>query len=94
MNTSTTKTNKKKEDHADEFHYEILNHIGVLSTSNAGWKKELNIVKWNEANPKIDIRDWDLEHEKMSRGVSLNIKETEKLRELLAEHDFTPMMSA
>ena len=86
-NTRTTTTNK--EEHGDEFHYEILNHIGTLSTSNTGWSKELNVVKWNEANPKIDIRDWDMEHEKMSRGASLNVKEAEKLRELLADYDFS-----
>ncbi|MHB1485168.1 MAG: YdbC family protein [Saccharofermentanales bacterium] len=76
----------------DEFHYEILNHIGILSTSNSGWCKELNVVKWNDANPKIDIREWDSEHEKMSRGTSLNIKEAEKLRELLLESDFSTMV--
>ena len=50
------------------------------------------MVKWNEANPKIDIRDWDLEHEKMSRGASLNVKEAEKLRELLVDYDFSSMI--
>jgi len=93
MNKSITKSNTKKEDHGDEFHYEILNHIGILSTSNTGWNKELNIVKWNEANPKIDIRDWDMDHEKMSRGASLNVKEAEKLRELLDDYDFSSMIA-
>lgn len=89
---SNNKTNTKKEEHGDEFHYEILNHIGTLSTNSAGWSKELNVVKWNEANPKIDIRDWDLEHEKMSRGASLNVKEAEKLRELIVDFDFSAMV--
>jgi len=92
MNKNNTKTPGKKEDGSDDFHYEIINHIGTLSTSNTGWKKELNIVKWNDANPKIDIREWDTEHEKMSRGTSLNAKETEKLRELLVDYDFSSMV--
>jgi hypothetical protein len=89
MNKNNTKTNSKKEERNDEFHFEIINHVGILSTSSTGWRKELNIVKWNDANPKIDIREWDSEHEKMSRGASLNAKEAEKLRELLEEYDFS-----
>jgi len=92
MNKNSIKPINKKEEHGDDFHYEILNHIGILSTGNTGWRKELNIVKWNEANPKIDIRDWDVEHEKMSRGASLNVKEAEKLRELLDDYDFSSMI--
>ncbi len=91
MNKTGAKPNSKRDEN-DDFHYEILNHIGTLSTNNAGWKKELNIVKWNDANPKIDIREWDMDHEKMSRGTSLNVKEVEKLRELLGEYDFSTMV--
>jgi len=92
MNKTANKTNAKREDTNDEFKFEIINHIGVLSINNSGWRKELNIVKWNEANPKIDIREWDTEHGKMSRGASLNAKEGEKLRELLQEFDFSAMV--
>lgn len=91
-NSQTNKSNTKKEDGTDDFHYEILNHVGTLSTNNSGWSKELNIVKWNDANPKIDIREWDSEHEKMSRGASLNVKETEKLRDLLLDFDLSCMV--
>lgn len=91
MNKTNTKNNVKKEEN-DDFHFEILNHIGVLSSNNAGWRKELNIVKWNDANPKVDIRDWDSDHEKMSRGTSLNVKEVDKLKELLVEYDFSELI--
>lgn len=89
--TANPKMNSKKEEN-DDFHFEILNHIGVLGTNNAGWRKELNVVKWNDANPKLDIREWDTDHEKMSRGASLNPKEAEKLRELLTDYDFSTMI--
>lgn len=92
MNKNMTKGNTKKDESNNDFHYEILNHIGILSTNNSGWSKELNVVKWNDTNPKIDIREWDSEHDKMSRGATLNVKEAEKLRELLLESDFSTMV--
>ncbi|MBR3642962.1 MAG: hypothetical protein IKN57_05580, partial [Parasporobacterium sp.] len=47
-----------------DFKYEIVKHIGVLSESGKGWTKELNVISWNGANPKYDIRDWAPDHEK------------------------------
>lgn len=65
--------------------FEIIRQIGVISESPTGWKKELNIVKWGDREPKYDIRDWDNEHERMSRGLTLTKEEVEKLSGLLAE---------
>ena len=39
-----------------EIKYEVVEHIGVLSESAKGWKKELNRISWNSAAPKYDIR--------------------------------------
>lgn len=66
-----------------EVHFEILEHIGVLSTYSTGWNKELNIVSWNGGQPKYDIRDWDLDHEHMSRGVTLHEKEMRQIFDLM-----------
>ena len=46
-----------------EFQYEIKEEIGVLSESKSGWRKEVNLVSWNGAAPKTDIRDWAPDHE-------------------------------
>ena len=51
--------------------YEIIKHIGSLSESSRGWTKELNIISWNGGVPKLDIRDWAPEHEKMGKGITL-----------------------
>ncbi len=40
-----------------EFQYEIKEEIGVLSESKSGWRKEMNLVSWNGATSKLDIRD-------------------------------------
>lgn len=69
---------------AKEFKYEIINNIGVLSGSNS-WKKELNRISWNGKEPKYDIREWSENHEKMSKGVTLNEDELRKLKEIIDE---------
>lgn len=66
-----------------ELKYEIIKSIGILSETNNGWKKEVNIVSWNGGEPKYDIRSWNPDHTKMGRGVTLSSTEIEKLRELL-----------
>lgn len=66
-----------------EIKFDIKQHLGVLSASNRGWKKELNLVSWNGGNAKLDLRDWDESHEKMGKGVTLTPEEAEKLYELL-----------
>ncbi|MGO4994299.1 YdbC family protein [Jeotgalibaca porci] len=63
--------------------YEIVNHIGVLSTSPNGWTKELNVVSWNGGQEKYDIRDWSPDHTKMSKGITLNEEEIGQLRLLI-----------
>lgn len=63
--------------------YEIIETIGVLSENSKGWKKELNLISWNDREPKYDIRDWAPEHEKMGKGITLSKEEVEKLKEIL-----------
>jgi hypothetical protein len=67
--------------------YDITKTLGVLSEGSKGWQKEINLVSWNERKPKIDIRDWGPEHEKMGKGVTLTKEELKKLKELLGGID-------
>lgn len=68
----------------DEFKYEIINEIGVISESgNKGWKKEFNRLSWNGGEPKYDIRQWSPDHEKMGKGISLTEDEIRTLAEIL-----------
>ena len=68
-----------------EIKFEIIKNIGVISESSKGWKKELNLISWNGREPKYDIRDWDPEHQKMGKGVTLTEEELKKLKEVLSE---------
>lgn len=71
-----------------EIVFEIKEHIGVLSSYATGWTKELNLVAWNGAPEKYDLRDWDPDHEHMSRGITLHKEEAEKLCEFLKTRKF------
>lgn len=62
--------------------FEIKEHIGIVSEYDSGWNKELNIVSWNGGTPKYDIRDWDVDHERMSRGITLMDRELRKIVDL------------
>ena len=66
-----------------DFKYEIVEELGVLSENTKGWGKELNLISWNGAAPKYDIRDWSPEHEKMGKGVTLSEEEYESLKKLM-----------
>ncbi len=63
--------------------FEIKEKIGVLSESAKGWTKELNLVSWNDKEPKYDLREWSPDHEKMGKGITLSQAEMAKLKELL-----------
>ena len=67
--------------------YEITEEIGILSESSKGWTKELNLISWNDREPKYDIREWAPHHEKMGKGVTLSIEEAKALKALLSSID-------
>ena len=68
-----------------EITFEIKETIGVLSESARGWAKEFNLVSWNGREPKYDIREWDSEHEKMGKDVTLTEDELLVLKTLLED---------
>jgi len=57
-----------------EFKFNITEHIATLSDSGA-WALELNKVSWNGAAPKYDLRKWNEDHSRMSKGISLTESE-------------------
>ena len=63
--------------------FELIEKIGVLSTSASGWTKELNLVSWNEQEPKYDLRDWSPDRQRRGKGVTLTKEELGALKELL-----------
>ncbi|HSG45456.1 MAG TPA: PC4/YdbC family ssDNA-binding protein [Anaerolineales bacterium] len=66
-----------------EIKYDILQQIGVLSRSASGWGKELNLISWNDREPKFDLRDWSGDRSKMGKGVTMTTEELLVLRDIL-----------
>lgn len=65
--------------------FEIMEHIGTISENAKGWTKELNLVSWNGASPKFDLRDWAPDHQKMGKGLTFTSEELAGLKKLLGE---------
>ena len=74
----------------DTFKYNITKSVGIISerTDHNGikWTKEVNMVSWNDREPKIDIRAWNEDHSRMGRGLTLTAEEEEMLCMILHEH--------
>lgn len=68
-----------------EVTFDIIEHIGVIAEGRDGWNKEINIVSWNGGPAKVDIRDWDSTHERMSRGITLTEDAAKKLAQFLSD---------
>lgn len=64
--------------------FEIKETFGVLSESPKGWKKELNLISWNDKDPKYDLREWSPDHAKMGKGVTLTKEELMRLKAVLS----------
>lgn len=62
--------------------YEIVEYIGAISSWESGWTRELNLISWNGAKPKYDIREWDEKHDRMSKGITLHPWEMRNLVDL------------
>jgi hypothetical protein len=71
----------------NEFKFEIVKNIATLSTERSGWTKEVNLVSYNDAPPKFDIRSWDPNHEKMGKGITLSRDEMKAFLDAMADED-------
>ncbi|MBQ3256663.1 MAG: hypothetical protein IJN11_04420 [Oscillospiraceae bacterium] len=66
-----------------ELKYEIVEHLGALGENARGWSRELNLVSWNDREPKYDLRDWSPDHSKMGKGLTMTADELAALKDLL-----------
>ena len=66
-----------------ELKFEITEHIGGIGENARGWSRELNMVSWNDREPKYDLRDWSPDHSKMGKGLTMTADELVALKEIL-----------
>lgn len=62
-----------------EVKFEIVEHIATIEEFGSGWTFEFNLVKWADGEPKLDLRNWNEDHSKCSRGMTLFESEMDKV---------------
>jgi hypothetical protein len=70
-----------------DFKFDIKKSLGTVSESAKGWKREVNVMTWNNKKAKVDIREWDEKHEKMGKGITLGKDELKQLKDILNQID-------
>ena len=71
----------------NEIRFQIMDHIGIIDRyeiKDEPWTKEVNLVSWNGRPAKIDIRDWNSTHDRMSKGITLTEEQALTMVRLLA----------
>lgn len=67
-----------------EFKYKIEKHLGTVSRSDDGrFALEVNLISYNDAPAKIDIRNWNKETGRMYKGITLTQEEAKILGQIL-----------
>lgn len=64
-----------------DFKFSVIEEYGVLSADK--YPIEFNLVKWNDQEPKYDIRRWSEDGKRAFKGISLDAKELERFAEVL-----------
>ena len=70
-----------------DFKFDIKTTLGTISENSKGWKREVNVMTWNNKKAKVDIREWDDKHEQMGKGITLNKEELKQLKDILNQID-------
>ena len=63
----------------------VLAHCSSLGASPPAGRRQLNLISWNDGEPKYDIRDWSPDGTRMGKGISLSHDEMAILKGLLDE---------
>lgn len=62
-----------------DIQFEVVKEIAVLSVSDSGYTKEINLISWNGKEPKYDIRSFSPNREKCGKGITLTETEAKSL---------------
>lgn len=66
---------------------EILENF-IKFPESRGYHLELNLVKWGENEPKYDLRRWNEDRSRMTKGATLSKEELLILRDELSKITF------
>lgn len=66
---------------------EIVKELAVLEERNAGWRLELNLVRWNGGDVKYDIRPWNEDHSRSGKGITLTEDNMQAIVKCISEQN-------
>ena len=69
----------------NDFSYKIIRNITTIS-QRGNWALELNLVSWDGRPATFDLRKWNEDHTKMSKGISLPRDEVKALGKFLIDN--------
>lgn len=69
----------------NNFSYNIVRNITTIS-QRGNWALELNLVSWDGRPATFDLRKWNEDHTKMSKGISLTRDEVNALGKFLIDN--------
>ena len=65
--------------------FKITEHIGTFG-GNGNWTREINRVSWNDADPVFDLRAWNADHTRCTKGFTFSDEEAPALCKALNEY--------
>lgn len=68
----------------NDFSYTIVSHLATLSQRGT-WALELNLISWGGRPATFDLRKWNEDHTKMSKGITLTKQELDALGAFIAQ---------
>lgn len=68
-----------------DFSYSIVSHIATIS-QRGSWALELNLISWAGRPATFDLRKWNDDHSRMSKGISLTRDEVKALTKYLIDN--------
>lgn len=69
----------------NNFSYKIIRNITTIS-QRGNWALELNLISWDGRPATFDLRKWNDDHTKMSKGISLTRDEVKALGKFLIDN--------
>lgn len=67
-----------------DFKYEIQEHVGTISTwENGKFALEVNLISFNDAPAKVDIRRWNKETGAMMKGITMTRNQAVNIGQIL-----------
>lgn len=69
----------------NNFSYRIVRNITTIS-QRGNWALELNLISWDGRPATFDLRKWNEDHTKMSKGISLTRDEVKALGKFLIDN--------